>query len=274
MRHIEAKMAAFTDAGLYEQDSHIDFEAEEHVYLYDGSRQLLPVSSLVGYFFEPFDAQQQAIRQWERYRIPVEETLDKWTRIGRMASEVGTFVHEQTENWFRDGSFETVCPFCYNGKTEMVSVEREKQQFLCFVRDYDIRPYRQEWPVYDLEINVAGTIDMICRNADGTFSIYDWKRSKKVVNAYGQPITEAFGGKTDLRGLNLPDTSFYHYCLQQNLYRYMLQKNYGIRVSALNLVVLCPDYPTYFVAKVPIMDDVIRQIVSICRERDLGHQLL
>ena len=54
----------------------------------------------------------------------------------------------------------------------------------------------------------------------------------------------------------------------------MLQKNYGIRVSALNLVVLCPDYPTYFVAKVPIMDDVIRQIVSICRERDLGHQLL
>ncbi len=108
MRNIEAKMAAFTDAGLYEQDSHIDFEAEEHVYLYDGSRQLLPVSSLIAYFFEPFDAQQQAVRQWERYRIPVEETLDKWARIGKMASEVGTFVHEQTENWFRDGVFEAI----------------------------------------------------------------------------------------------------------------------------------------------------------------------
>ena len=274
MRHIEAKMAAFTDAGLYEQDSHIDFESEEHVYLYDGSQRLLPVSTLVGYFFEPFDAQQQAIRQWERNRIPIEETLDKWERIGKMACEVGTFVHEQTENWFCDGSFETICPFSYKGKTEMVSVEREKQQFLCFVRDYQIRPYRQEWPVFDLETNVAGTIDMICREADGTFAIYDWKRSKKVVNAYGQPITEAFAGKTDLRGLNLPDTSFYHYCLQQNLYRYMLQKNYGIRVSSLSLVVLCPDYPTYFVAKVPIMDNVIQQIVSICRERDLGHQLL
>jgi hypothetical protein len=274
MRHIEAKMAAFTDAGLYEQDSHIDFESEEHVYLYDGSQRLLPVSTLVGYFFEPFDAQQQAIRQWERNRIPIEETLDKWERIGKMACEVGTFVHEQTENWFRDGSFETSCPFSYKGKTEMVSVEREKQQFLCFVRDYGIRPYRQEWPVFDLETNVAGTIDMICREADGTFAIYDWKRSKKVVNAYGQPIVEAFAGKTDLRGLNLPDTSFYHYCLQQNLYRYMLQKNYGIRVNSLSLVVLCPDYPTYFVAKVPIMDNVIQQIVSICRERDLGHQLL
>ena len=272
-------MAAFTDAGLYEQDAHIDFEPEGHVYIYrrqetGDEKRLLPVSSLIGYFFEPFDAQAQAQRQWEKYRIPVEETLAKWDRIGRMASEVGTFVHEQTENWFRDGTFETVCPFCYNGKTEEVSVERERQQFLCFVRDYQIRPYRQEWPVFDLDMNVAGTIDMICREADGTFSIYDWKRSKKVVNAYGQPIIEAFGGKTDIRGLNLPDTSFYHYCLQQNLYRYMLQKNYGIRVNALSLVVLCPDYPTYFVAKVPIMDSVIRQIVAICKDRDLGHSLL
>lgn len=274
MRNIEAKMAAFTDAGLYEQDAHIDFEPEGHVYLYDGSRQLLPVSSLIGYFFEPFDAQQQAIRQWEKNRIPVEESLTKWERIGRMASEVGTFVHEQTENWFKDGTFETVFPFCFRGKKEQVSVEREKQQFLCFVSDYNIRPYRQEWPVYDLDMNVAGTIDMICRNADGTFSIYDWKRSKKVVNAYGQPIVEAFGGKTDIRGLNLPDTSYYHYCLQQNLYRYMLQQHYGVRVSSLNLVVLCPDYPTYFVAKVPIMDSIIHQIVAICQEKDLGHQLL
>ena len=274
MRHIEEKMAAFTDAGLYEQDAHIDFVPEGHVYLYDGQRQLLPVSSLIAYFFEPFDAQQQAKRQWERYRIPVEESLTKWERIGRMASEVGTFVHEQTERWFKDGTFETVCPFCFRGKTEEVSVEREKQQFLCFIRDYDIHPYRQEWPVYDLEIGVAGTIDMICREADGTFTIYDWKRSKKVVNALGQPIVEAFGGKTSINGITLPDTSFYHYCLQQNLYRYMLETHYGICVSGMNLVVLCPDYPTYFVAPVPRMDALIRQIVTICRDRDLGHQLL
>ena len=274
MRNIEAKMAAFTDAGLYEQDRHIDFEPEEHVYLYDGRRRLLPVSSLIAYFFEPFDAQQQALRQWERNRIPVEESLTKWERIGKMASEVGTFVHEQTENWFRDGTFETVCPFCFRGKTEEISVEHEKQQFLCFVRDYHVRPYRQEWPVYDLEMNVAGTIDMICRNSDGMFTIYDWKRSKKVVNAYGQPITEAFGGKTSLNGITLPDTSYYHYCLHQNLYRYMLESHYGIRVAGMNLVVLCPDYPTYYVTPVPRMDSIISQIVAICRERDLGRQLL
>jgi hypothetical protein len=29
MRNIEEKMAAFTDAGLYEQDAHIDFEPDK-----------------------------------------------------------------------------------------------------------------------------------------------------------------------------------------------------------------------------------------------------
>jgi hypothetical protein len=39
-------------------------------------------------------------------------------------------------------------------------------------------------------------------------------------------------------------------------------------------VVLCPDYPTYYVAQVPKMDLLIQQIVAICQQRDLGHLLL
>ena len=42
----------------------------------------------------------------------------------------------------------------------------------------------------------------------------------------------------------------------------------------MNLVVLCPDYPTYFVAQVPKMDEVIQQIVAICHQQNLGHSLL
>ena len=267
-------MRAFKDAGKYEQDQYIDFEPEGHVYTYKGEQQLLPVSSLIGYFFEPFDAQGIAQRQWERYGVPIEESLKKWKRIGRRAAEVGTFMHEQTENYFRDGTFLTVCPFCYEGETEEVSIEQEKQYFLNFVSDYRMSPYRQEWPVYDTGLNIAGTIDMICQNDDGTFTIYDWKRSTKVVNQLGQPVTEGFGGKMSINGINLPDTSYYHYCIQQNLYRYMLQQYYGIRVKAMNLVVLCPDYADYRVVGVPIMDGLVKQIVSICHSQQLGKRLL
>jgi hypothetical protein len=153
-------------------------------------------------------------------------------------------------------------------------VERERQQFLHFVSDYQIRPYRQEWPVFDADLNVAGTIDMICQNVDGTFTIYDWKRSRKVADAQGHPITQAFGGKTSLNGIAVPDTAYYHYCIQQNLYRYMLQQHYGISVTELNLVVLCPDYDHYHVVEVPIMDDLMQQITSIWRTRQLGFRLL
>jgi hypothetical protein len=268
------KMSTFTDAGEYAQDQFIDFEPEEHIYTYAGQERFLPVSSLIAYFFEEFNALAAAERKCARYHIPVEESLEQWDRIGRIASEVGTFVHLQTENYFQRGFFENTCPFTYNGKTEEISVEREKQHFLHFIEDYRIRPYRQEWPVYDKELNIAGTIDLICRESDGEFTIYDWKRSGKVVNTQGAPIVEGFGGKRGFNGINLPDTAFYHYCIQQNLYRYMLETYYGIHVKAMNLVVLCPDYPTYYIASVPKMDDVIRQIVSVCKEKDLGHRLL
>ena len=115
---------------------------------------------------------------------------------------------------------------------------------------------------------------MVCREDDGQFTIYDWKRSSKVVDTQGNPIVEGFNGKRSLNGISLPDTAFYHYCIQQNLYRYMLEANYGLHVKAMNLVVLCPDYSTYYVANVPKMDLLIQQIIDLCHLQDLGHRLL
>ena len=271
---MQEKMLSFTEAGRYDQDRYIDFTPEEHVYTYDGRERLLPVSSLIAYFFEAFDALRMAEMQWQRYGVAVEASLDRWDRCRRMASEVGTFMHLQTENYFRDGSFETCFSFVDGEATETVSIEREKAHFLRFVEDHRIRPYRQEWPVFDLDLNIAGTIDLVCREDDGSFTIYDWKRSGRVVDAAGVPLTEGFNGKTGFNGIHLPDTPFYHYCIQQNLYRYMLQRDYGISVGGMNLVVLCPDYPTYYRVEVPVMDEVVEQIVAACHQHDLGHRLL
>ena len=271
---IVSKMNSFADAGLYAQDSCIDFIPDEHVYVCNGRKQLLSVSSLIAYFFEKFDALKQAQRQWERYGTPVETSLEKWYTVGQCASEVGTFVHEQAENYFKTGTFETEYTFEYAGKKKTVSIEREKQHFLSFINDHNIKPYRQEWPIYDEELNIAGTIDLTCKQDDGQLVIYDWKRSRKVVDPNGTPITRGFNGKTSLNGINVPDTAYSHYSLQQNLYRYILQKNYGITVKAMHLVVLCPDFDTYYKVDIPIMDEVIQRIVDICKEKDLGHKLI
>ncbi len=269
------KMRSFTEADRFERDKHIGFNAIEHIYINKTNEEhFLPVSSLIAYFFEDFDALSQAEKQWERYGIPIEESLLKWDRIGKLASEVGTFVHLQTENFFKKGFFDSSYQFKYGGCSEIISIETEMKYFQQFVKDYNIKPYRQEWPIFDEELNIAGTIDLICQTDADTFIIYDWKRSGKVVNNQGQPNIIAYGGKTGLYGVNLPDTVFYHYCIQQNLYRYILQKNYGIRVKELNLVILWPKYNNYYKINVPLMDDVISKIVNICIEHDLGHTLL
>lgn len=271
---MEQKMRRFTDAGLYAQDADIDFLPESHTYLYRGERQLLPVSNLIAYFFEQFNAQRAAERQLTRYGIPIELSLAKWERTGRMASEVGTFLHEQTENYFHNGTFLTNYDFSYNGGHELISIEPERQHFMRFIHDYTIIPYRQEWPVYDKELNIAGTIDMVCRESDNVFVIYDWKRSRKILDNNGIPIIRGFNGRTSINGIQVPDTAYCHYCIQQNLYRYMLERNYGVKVKALYLVVLCAEYDNYRLVPVPLLDDIVNQIATLCKQQDLGWKLL
>ena len=53
-----------------------------------------------------------------------------------------------------------------------------------------------------------------------------------------------------------------HYCLQQNLYRYMLEKNYGLNVSRMNLVVLHPDYDDFRIVPIKRMDKEVNIIIN------------
>ena len=104
---------------------------------------------------------------------------------------------------------------------------------------------------------MAGTIDLLCECPDGTYEIFDWKRSNRI------DPQEVNRWNSGINGLEfLSDTVYHHYCLQQNLYRYILERNYGIAVSRMNLVVLHPDYPSYRRVLLPRMDKEIDIIVA------------
>jgi len=89
--------------------------------------------------------------------------------------------------------------------------------------------------VFSETLRLTGSIDMQYRRADGTIVIADWKRSKGVTKT-------AYGGKRGTFPMaHLPDSNFFHYALQQNLYRTFLETFYGETVSEMFLVVLHPD---------------------------------
>ncbi len=83
-------------------------------------------------------------------------------------------------------------------------------------------PYRTEWVIFDETILSPGTLDFLAVNPDGSFEIYDWKRSTKVVGENGMPIPDKYGKRAFAPISHVADTTFNHYALQLSIYRYIL----------------------------------------------------
>ena len=154
-----------------------------------------------------------------------EEIKAGWKKNGEEASKAGTKMHYDIECFYND---------------EPVEIEEDCLEWQYFEKFEDeigskLDPYRTEWMVWDKELKLAGSIDMVFRNPDGTLLIYDWKRCKdiKKMNRFQSSTTECIS--------HLPDTNFWHYSLQLNTYKYMLEKNYGEKVVGMYLVCLHPD---------------------------------
>src|SRR5690606_1821574 len=124
--------------------------------------------------------------------------------------------------------------------------KKEFNFFLDFYETHltDKKLYRTEWRIFDDLIYVAGTADMIFKKEDGTYAIYDWKRSKdiKVRNRFNNGIGVCS---------NISDCNFNHYSLQLNIYKKILEDHYAKPVSEMYFVQLHPNFDTYKVYEVP-----------------------
>ena len=56
----------------------------------------------------------------------------------------------------------------------------QSPHFIAFLAAHPhLKPYRTEWTIFNEDVRIAGTVDMIYENeSDGTLMIYDWKRCK------------------------------------------------------------------------------------------------
>ena len=136
----------------------------------------------------------------------------------------------------------------------------EYDYFLRFHKQHiNLEPYRTEWMIYNKELKLAGSIDMIFKNEDGSLSIYDWKRCKNIKkdNPWQSAKTECIE--------HLPDTNFWHYSLQLNTYKAMLESKYDVKVKDLYLVCLHPENKsnTYEKIKVPVLKKEIKSLFDL-----------
>ena len=130
--------------------------------------------------------------------------------------------------------------------------------FGAFVADHPhLRCYRAEWMIFDEDVKIAGSIDFVSENADGTLTIYDWKRCKEIkkTNSFGDfAITECIA--------HLPDTNYWHYALQLNTYKTILERKYGKKIKEMFLVGLHPNLPKYKLYTVPVLEKEMTELFA------------
>jgi hypothetical protein len=240
----------------HNRDKRITFDAINHRYYVDGNPDTISVSQLIDKFFPEFDAVAAAANlnpNHEFYGLPIDTIIKKWKDKGKEAAELGTKLHLQIENYYK------------NVPDDNNSIEYE--YFLKFKEKYTTMiPHRTEWRIFDEDYLIAGTIDMMYKKDDGSYYMFDWKRSEKVVHENGRiktsdpshPYTRYAYGNLN----HLTDDSYYKYALQQNIYRYILEKKYGCRISSLNLLILHPSYDTFHWLKLPDMTQEVEYMFS------------
>ena len=91
------------------------------------------------------------------------------------------------------------------------------------------------------------------RDGDGRIIVVDWKRSKAI-----RMENERASLKYPLH--HLPETNYWLYALQLNLYAYFLETEYGMRVGGYYLAVVHPDAPGPRLISCPRMDAEMRAI--------------
>jgi hypothetical protein len=246
---------------VHPRDSRIVFHEGPHLYEIDGSSVgYCSVTTLNHGYFKHFDAEKTvdmilANKKWKSdpsykyYGMTREAILEQWSTAGRLASEAGTKMHLDIEKY-------------YNGMpVDNDSVEY--QLFQKFVVDFPfLEAFRTEWTVFYEEAKIAGSIDMVYLNTNtGFYEIYDWKRVKEIsMNAF----------RADDVGLipplaEIPNTNYWHYALQLNIYQYILQEKYGITVSIRCLIVLHPEnaYRRYMRYELPDLQEIVAQLFAL-----------
>jgi ATP-dependent exoDNAse (exonuclease V) beta subunit len=239
------------------RDKFISFDEGPHIYTVHGDSTFTSVTTFIHSHFSDFDADAVIDNMmpkimtdptYKYYGLTREQIKSQWAANGKIASSSGTDMHNDIEKYYNDVPVE-------NNSIEFAYFKK-------FVADFpQLKPYRTEWTVYYEEVKLSGSIDMIFENPDGSLQIYDWKRSKGIeYEAYRDKCA-----KTKCIS-HLPDSNFWHYSLQLNIYRKILEEKYGKTITGLYLICIHPDNYNKSYQRIEVQD-LRNEVAALFDER-------
>ena len=262
----------------HERDANIMFFEQGHKYtiLKEPDVKYTSVTTWNHTHFEQFDADKiigtmmkgKGWKEGHKYwGLTAEQIKTQWNTNKDSVAGAGTDLHYDIECFLNDNRLQLDYTnkdlyeiYMSNNKEKHEFKPLEWQYFINFVRDNpDLKPYRTEWLIYDDDVKISGSIDMIYENPDGTLSIYDWKRCKNITrinnfNKFALPVAIC----------HLPDSNFWHYALQLNTYKVILEKKYNKKIKNMFLVRLHPDAEekNYELIELPDLSTEVKELFT------------
>lgn len=250
------------------RDQYIQFFEEGHKYvvLFEPNVRYTSVTTWNHSHFPHFDADavisnMMRGRGWKEghkyWGLTADQIKAMWSNNASAVSGAGTDLHFEIECFNNEPRLdceytnkELYALYMTNHRDTHESRPLEWQYFINFVKDFpNLKPFRTEWVIYHEDVKISGSIDMVYENQDGTLSIYDWKRAKNItrVNNFNK-----FALPPQI--CHLPDSNFWHYALQLNTYKVIIEAKYGRIVRDLFLVRLHPDAEELNYELIPLPD--------------------
>jgi hypothetical protein len=259
-------------------DDRVVFDEDLHVYFVDGARYPTSVSGVVHQFFPSFDAAACVDKYYDKWRsdkqsryyqfiaylenvlqLPTHaakaEIALNWNSSGKKASGDGTATHLAIE---LDLNCDPVAP------EHKASVEFQQYEAWRLTHPTWV-PYRTEWSVFDESTLLCGQIDSVWQDVNTKkFYMVDWKRVEKLEK------TNNFGERGYPPMQKHHNTNFAHYTLQQSLYAWMLQQNYGIQIEEMYLLQVHPSISCAKELEISYIEDEVEEIMSERRAKVRG----
>ena len=120
-------------------------------------------------------------------------------------------------------------------------------QIYTALRSHGMVPHRTELCIFHQGLRVAGQIDALFTDANRRHVIVDWKRVRNMRSDGFGPLRYPLDC--------LPDSNYWIYSLQLNLYRYILETEYAFDVYAMYLAVVHPEQSLPRLIEVPRLDE-------------------
>jgi hypothetical protein len=259
--------------------SNISFDERRHAYYYkDPDTQIqiqnkLSVTELLKLVFDVSFAGQSialalarkvqrgdAVKCKEYFFIDRNDSLDSikqqilnnWSMKGHLASTYGTAMHAMIEDYYKTGVLRY-----------RADMHREISLFCKFVMEYQFQPWAMEYYLFDVDLQLAGSVDGIFKSPTDNYAgndliIVDWKRSRDLDKSFHN---------VKFQSQSFPFCKRFQYSMQVNVYKYLLEKSFNFtkRVVHMYLWVVDPsskhlDYEFYEIPYFKCMEDYLHSL--------------